>query len=541
MSLLGERLNQYIEESGYTVYRLSQLSGVNRTTIVRMINGNRIPDRKNMEKLVPWLKLTPSQRKALWEAYELMTSGEELFLQRNNFMKMLLDMYNPINQEKVFQFDRPESGVLLNMDLCKSTQILRGTFQIIHILTGLILSRKIDEVCVFAPFTNEFISDFFGRTIFTELSRIRVKHIMYFVKSSQNCHYITYNLSTLSHMLSLAFTAGVDYRAYYVYVKQIISDDTFVPYPYYIIMGDAVIHLSSNFDKAVVTVEKAVVEDYKHIFERILSDSEKLFHAQNDIGYALDDIEPVVAVLDSVFGISPYPQLLIISDRKNALKMIKKKGKEVERYYRVFNEHAHKAGSMKKRAYYFPEAGLRYFVMTGRTPELPAKYAESLSVEERIGVLEKLKTEILRDSVHIRILDTVHFPVRRPVAIQMTADKRVFFYCLDKENRFFRYVMIRESSLTWAISEFVEYLSKDPVLYSDYFYSKEKTLECIDYYLGMLERGEISGESEEDRESGRSQLHVLDSSEAVWAEGLESSKLLEYIRHDRVKKREMGG
>ena len=95
MSILGDKLNQYIEESGYSVNKLATLSGVNRTSIVRMINANRLPEQHNIEKLLPYLKLTNDQKESLWRTYEIMSSGEYLYGRRQFMLKMMRDIYDP--------------------------------------------------------------------------------------------------------------------------------------------------------------------------------------------------------------------------------------------------------------------------------------------------------------------------------------------------------------------------------------------------------------------------------------------------------------
>ena len=82
MSLLGDKLKYHIEESGLTVYMLSKLSGVNRTSIVRTLSSNRLPERENIEKLLPYLRLTPSEKEEIIQSYEIMSCGENVYYRR---------------------------------------------------------------------------------------------------------------------------------------------------------------------------------------------------------------------------------------------------------------------------------------------------------------------------------------------------------------------------------------------------------------------------------------------------------------------------
>ena len=94
MSLLGDKLKYHIEESGLTVYMLSKLSGVNRTSIVRTLSSNRLPERENIEKLLPYLRLTPSEKEEIIQSYEIMSCGENVYYRREYVLKIITTLFS---------------------------------------------------------------------------------------------------------------------------------------------------------------------------------------------------------------------------------------------------------------------------------------------------------------------------------------------------------------------------------------------------------------------------------------------------------------
>ena len=133
MSILGDKLNQYIEESGYSVNKLATLSGVNRTSIVRMINANRHPEQHNIEKLIPYLKLTNDQKEGLWKTYEIASSGESLYTRRQYMLKLMRQVYKP----GLFPLtdtgnDVVEGAPLLNPADSHENKIVHGRYEIAH-------------------------------------------------------------------------------------------------------------------------------------------------------------------------------------------------------------------------------------------------------------------------------------------------------------------------------------------------------------------------------------------------------------------------
>ncbi len=65
MKPFNEVLRKCIEQSKYTIYSISSVSKVNRTTLQRALNGERTLSYENMQKLLPFLQLSPQQLQEL--------------------------------------------------------------------------------------------------------------------------------------------------------------------------------------------------------------------------------------------------------------------------------------------------------------------------------------------------------------------------------------------------------------------------------------------------------------------------------------------
>lgn len=52
MSLLSQRITEYISESGETVQALAEMGNINRTTLQRVKSGERLPTRAMLKKLL---------------------------------------------------------------------------------------------------------------------------------------------------------------------------------------------------------------------------------------------------------------------------------------------------------------------------------------------------------------------------------------------------------------------------------------------------------------------------------------------------------
>ena len=55
-------ISKYIESSGYTVYRISQITGLGRTAIHQVMSGKMLPTRDFFERLCAVFLITPQQK-----------------------------------------------------------------------------------------------------------------------------------------------------------------------------------------------------------------------------------------------------------------------------------------------------------------------------------------------------------------------------------------------------------------------------------------------------------------------------------------------
>lgn len=63
MDTIQTLIKHYIEANGYTVYSISQQSGINRTTLQKILSGQRNITKEIYEKLLPFLHFHQLTRK----------------------------------------------------------------------------------------------------------------------------------------------------------------------------------------------------------------------------------------------------------------------------------------------------------------------------------------------------------------------------------------------------------------------------------------------------------------------------------------------
>ena len=487
MSILGDKLNQYIKASGYTVYKLSQISGVNRTTIVRMLNANRLPERKNMENLIPFLKLTPDEKKELWNTYEMMSCGEDIFYQRQYVLSMMLAIFNPPEQKHISAFRAAKVDTGEGFDPIETPCILTGKYEVAHAMSIVILSEEANDILVFAPFRNDFLSEFFGHFSRNISQEVHIRHFMHFIKKPRDITQVNYNLSVLSHVLPLTLADDIDYHAHYSYINNTVDAENDIMFPHFIIIGNMLVELSFDFFSARFTSDPEIVQHYRSTFNKLMLQSSPLVRTRDSFSEMIEDFTPADSIKSGTYVISPQPRMMKIFD-KTILSHILRTDKNEQSYFtQIFQNHMSMLTNVKNKVCIFPISGLEELVYEGRIAEMPEQYARPFSLADRLILLERLRVECMKEQCKVRIMNPIKFPMHTKISIQATAERRILLAASNREKNIFRYLEIDEPTLTESLVDFLEYMGTDPQIYSDYIYSREKTLDTIDFYLGKLE------------------------------------------------------
>lgn len=89
ISTFSKMLKRLVEENGDSVSRLSQITGIERTTLSKYISGSRLPSDEALRKLLSVIKPTEEERRQILSEFELESSGEFLYDQRRAVKEML--------------------------------------------------------------------------------------------------------------------------------------------------------------------------------------------------------------------------------------------------------------------------------------------------------------------------------------------------------------------------------------------------------------------------------------------------------------------
>lgn len=481
MSRFSELLKNYVQASGSTIYQLSKVSGVNRTSIQRAMSEERVLQEDALRKLVSCLNLTISEQENLEEAYEMACCGENLYIQRKRVKDLI--------QSAVQSYDAAKRSAQLeqHMELCVKGQkrkLYAGKYEISQMLEVLLkkelYGQMEPEVYLSVSMGYGFYASLFSVLHQTDFERIKVNQIVYFIKNPVVSGEVNPNLEIFAQVLPHVLLRGEEYKVYHCYRNHMEEPGNYQYFPYFLLFSDSMMLLAADYQTAWIEDDPEVLEYFRKTFQAQMQHSTRLmkpFVGVIDMGmhYVACD-----KGIEDLCWIEHQPCFIPLCDGGLIENVVYDNLPHRAAVINMVQERIAQFREIKNTVGIFNEESLEEFIQTGILVGIPEGYARPFTVEERIYLLEKLYDWCLEEREQVRAIDPAKFPVSRHISITAHGNKALTLYILDKETNSYRCIEIEESTLVQAFSDFIMY-----AIQSKWVYSKEKTLEIIQKYMTL--------------------------------------------------------
>lgn len=471
MSKFSERCKFYIQSQGVTLYKCSQKSGIERTTLHRMVTGKRLPSMEALDTFCDYLRLDNSSRDELKELYYEEKVGTARYQNRKFirvFLEYLTDMElsSAMDEHVLFNgsyhFEMPSHQADVTSSPVKTTSALQ-TQTLVHQLLSYTFSQKIERT-IYTNLPHTF-GNFFDniRTLFFAHSEANVtlNHLFTFLSSPEHSTHVNHNLEILFHVLPLALSPYKDYRPYYSYSNCIINDIDFVLWSYFIVSDDYALAISSDMATAILHFDPNIITAYQEratqIKERMspLVNPSTVFgqvcdqyhHFNNKLGAPIFTVEftPCVSYMFSPDNIAELMKTL-------PMDLIEKTDKNI--LDDIFNTIINSA--QKNTTHIFTRRGIEYFIKTGKLPGQGACYLPAFSAEDRQKAIKSFLGYVKQAETAFICLKT-EFTAPQNIYIELYENNIILFlrFLPDTDMRF---CYIQESSLYDAFYDFMDSL-----------------------------------------------------------------------------------
>lgn len=264
MSDFSERTRDYITDAGSNVYQLSKASGLDRTTLQRMITGKRLPSIDFVKDFCGYLRVNPNERKELFRLYQIEKIGKSTYYNRNS-VEGLLSCLNKL--------DRHFSDITITDIYAPAPEntFSSDVIERIDALLEQVFASELPSVI----YTN-LPAD---RSIFFNMLRhkrqkysraVPVRH-MFALRRNPKDVLFNVNLRALSNVLPFALSDYVSYQPYYYYSGISLNEKTMELFPYCVAAGQKILFISSDLRVCVESANNKIIAQIIASFHHALS------------------------------------------------------------------------------------------------------------------------------------------------------------------------------------------------------------------------------------------------------------------------------
>ena len=470
MSDFSEKCRQYIEDTGTNIYRLSKISGLDRTSLQRMVTGKRLPGPEFISQFCLYLRINPQQRQELIELYELERIGKPAYYNRKYIQNILENLA------------APDFSALSYSPVISAKHQIQLSFAIEEKLQHFLehsLLRSENAPVLLTNFPPDCISFF---RIILHLSeklgrKFDLKHLFCLCQNPEKSENVNSNLELLQCTLAFALTR-YPYQPFFYYSKEAHIDTSALLYPYYLVTESSVLLLTADLKSSILLDKADVVEQYLREAEKqfqsaapflfMRREPEEILNFYGEITMAKQTSSRVLESQPCVFSMLYDPDVWASSPENTDFidpKMLKDTFKN--RFPAPYTFHN-----------YFTLSGLERFCQTGR---FAGPYA-CIPVEFSPLVRQKMLEYFLETS-----LETGEYTMLKPSPLltdrayyEAFSDYSIFLCFLDSQNKFLGFY-ISESYIGQAFFDYFSSLENSSIAYS-----REETRQIIQKQIQIL-------------------------------------------------------
>lgn len=449
MSDFSSKCREYLKNTGETVYQLSASSGLDRTSLQRMITGKRLPGMDFVRQFCDSIRINPSQRQELIELYKIEKIGKEIYYNRKYIQELLRVISN---QQMLFS-----SGFhsLTSLPFYSGDFSLDVEKKVLNLFEDILLSGSDEKICTNIPANCRLIVQVSAH-LYPEYQKLPpVIQILPLHQNPTASPDYNMNLETFLCTILPILCGFLNYQPYYYYTQAGRELSCYELFPFFFITEKKILENSSRFFQQSDSPSQIL-----EIFGSIMNTNITTNFALEShpclalMSYGPDFVQALFENRDIDHSNPVYTQLVSILKQPQF----------------AFTENDTSCN-------YFTLNGIRKFAQTGLLDGPYSYHQTPLPKEERRKSIQHIldtdmggeKCKILKHSV---LPET-------GIHLEVLSDYSVFLCFLSKEDTFMC-VYLKETSIGQALDDYLSSLSEEEAVYT-----KKEARQIL---LGLLEQ-----------------------------------------------------
>lgn len=470
-------LGELIKESTYSIYKISQMTGLGRTAIQHALTGRLLPGKSFVVSICKALMLTPAQTERLREAYFKVKIGKDVYDKRQS----LINAVGKIGETVTVDRDIERAAANIKFSDTDHDMLFDGfdgykdSLAVIYKLMTEEADSGEKTIYTTLPLDSGAVMDMMS-TFVSGHHDVNVKHFIRMYKD-ENGECNEKNLEFMYKAVNLSLCSIGKYEPYCFYSFKSVADDIAPMFPYIVVTSKYSAEISADFQYAHIMKSPKMHSAFIAHINKLEGISEKFidFMTYNEFMEKCDKDAECLRIT-----IQYDPCIMEIFSKKEIDEHIYDKIKDSE-FMRELTDKMYtdvekriKAGEQKYESYCF-FSGLKRFVDTGKLWLISEKMIRSFDTSDRLSVLYAIK-----ENDRLQLIDDSKYPIPNRFEIDLFENRKILI--ISKCCGAMYYMMIREPYVYSAFEDLMLNLSDH-----DFVIDNEKKKELLDKYIQRLE------------------------------------------------------
>lgn len=472
MSEFSEKLSQYINQSGYSIYQLAREADIDRTTLQKTVKGQRLPSIEYVKDIVQYLKLSRRQEEELYALFKRAKYGSDVIDSWEEIHQIISDIPRLREQAREhgmckLRFDRQSLDqfaenpqLILNSEM----EIMRAVMCIVE---QEIIEEDKPEIYMDVSYASQYALSQLMEGGENDTKPVICHQMVNLTRTDQSSAGTVGNFKILHQVLPYAFAFFKDYDIRYTYVTGNAEDQRYALWPHYIVTHRHVFLCSHDQYRAVVFSDKNMAECYNRELEHMLYSYRPLFTYQ---GFSNEGIHKYRKICEFgnthvVYEDFPCLALLVPQEMQEELK----KNPEFGDAAAAFFEASDLPSSQVIHIFGLKE--LKKFIQTGHVPGVYDHYLHEVSMECRQAMILNFYQHLKNHTRQFYLINDEELPACEGMSLELYGKNSVVL-CSTEDESPFGFIIIDEPGICEAFYGYIENL-----LDSKFLYSVEETIE----------------------------------------------------------------
>lgn len=371
----GQLLKHYIHDSEKSIRLFSEITDLNRGFLYNIFAGKKHLPEDKFHKILVSFPFSNTQKENLSTAFYQDIYGT------NDFDKIQY-IISELKKLKEFKDEDFSFSNSYNSN-DNETEYIIGKDKLIDTISYLLYkSSSFEFPFVYSNF--EFSQKEIDTMIYSLLleKKLDLIHLIKFNNNGMD----TYNLSNIFHSIKYARRK---YNTYYYYCNQKIFLDNF--FPFYLVTNTGIVLYNNTLCHGLLITDDSIIDNFKTRIAETIDQCTPLVIFPDNAFELKQIVAPnsFVASISSIPCITPFLSKEMFYDM--ALDDLKNKDYVINSLHDWYSISASEA-SVSYTSLNTSE-GFHRFAKTGNIPYFPSEYANPLSIENRVKILEMCMTE----------------------------------------------------------------------------------------------------------------------------------------------------